>query len=82
MRNRFALGVLIAAPLVALVAGGMTPQKPGTLLEALASIRTHRFVNLTHAFAPAFRTGTGSLMRSARPSITTTRASGPRDRDS
>jgi kynurenine formamidase len=52
MRNRFVLGALIAAPLVALVAGGMTPQKPDSLLEALEVIRTHRFVDLTHPCAP------------------------------
>ena len=44
--------MLIAALLVALGAGGMTPQKPDSLLEALEVIRTHRFVDLTHPFAP------------------------------
>jgi putative cyclase len=32
--------------------GGITPQKPDSLLEALEVIRTHRFVDLTQAFAP------------------------------
>jgi hypothetical protein len=44
--------VLITALLVALGAGGMTPQKPDPLLDTLASIRTRRFVDLTQAFAP------------------------------
>ena len=30
----------------------MTPQKPGTLLDTLASIRTRHFVDLTQALAP------------------------------
>jgi hypothetical protein len=30
----------------------MTTQKPDSLLEALEVIRTHRFVDLTHPFAP------------------------------
>ncbi len=66
MRVRAESACLAAALAVSFVANGAQTAQPASLGDALAVIQSHRFVDLTHTFAPAFHIGRVRRMKSVK----------------